>query len=224
MLKNQVVCAWCQTVNSSDQVACIACGAPIEKPQPAPHPFPLATPSSAPVVHATQKTAPEIQELKQAGESLDKAYTSALNTYSLLWRTLGEIFAIALAAFLLGLLGSMAHLAFLGVLGGAGVGLAVGMVVKRFWWHLLTPLALLFGAFLGLIPWALGAGPAGMFFSALLFTLLAVWLGRSPMAASGWWERLRPWLGTAGGLLFGLLGALLGLSLEGLVRWIGGWF
>lgn len=219
MLNNQIVCAWCQTLNSAAEAACIACGAPIEKLQPV-----LPSSPPAPPVPPVDVLAPKIQELKQAGENLDEAYSGALKAYSLLWRTLGEIFAIALTAFLLGLLGGMAHLAPLGVVGGAVVGLVVGRVVKSFWWHLLTPLGLLIGAIIGLLPWALGAGPAGMFFSALLFALLAVWLGRSSVVATGWWQRLRPWLGTAGGLLFGMLGALLGLSLEWLVRQIGAWF
>jgi hypothetical protein len=225
---SRIVCAWCQTVNQADAETCLACGAPVGRQRLE------VTPDLEPALEIRptlnlQKIEPagqalDTQDLQRVGETAEQVYNQALNLYGLIWRTLGEAFSIALCAFMLGLLGGATSLAFWGVLAGAAIGLAVGLVAKNFWLHLLTPLALLVGAGIGLLPWALGFGPGGMLLFGLVAALLAAGLGRQALQRSGWWERLRPFVGAAGGLFFSLLGALAGAGLQWLVGSLGQWF
>ncbi len=206
----KIVCSWCQTVNHADDAACVACGAPIEKPVKTEE---VSNPDAGQVLQTASKGVVP-QDLRQAGETADKIYAGAMNAYGLVWRTLGETAAIAVAAFLLGLAGGATQLAWMGVLAGLIVGLAVGLSQKNFWFTILgAPAGVLVGAVGGMLPWALGAGPAGMLMTAAVLGVLGALAGRRMAYSTGWWDKFRPVLGGLGGLLFGGLGALAGAGL-----------
>lgn len=209
----RIVCIWCQTVNDTTARHCVACGGPIEesiknrltsenKVQP------------LPVVRRDTTT----QDLKKAGEETEKVYNAALTVYSLVWRTAAEALAIALAALLVGLAGGGTHLSWLGILGGIGLGVAVGLVQKNFWFVLLgAPLGVLAGALVGMLPWAIGFGPGGMVLTAIVLGIAGAIIGNRRVYHPGVYDRLRPFLGALGGLAFASLGALMGSGLAWLV-------
>jgi len=212
----KVVCSWCETVNDGEAGSCLACGAPIVKPSPEP---PASITNSTRLNAAPPKDF-TTQDLVKAGETADKLYTGAINAYALVWRTLGEALAIGVAAFILGLAGGATRQAGLGILAGIVLGILVGATTKNFWLTILgAPLGALLGAFMWLLPWALGAGVRGALYSAFGLGMLGAWVGkRSRTGPKNRYEKLRPWLGAAGGLLFASLGTLLGLGLD----WVAG--
>jgi len=211
-----VICSWCLTVNPEGQQSCQACGAPLEKPAPEPPAQAQKPGGQLPPVQKEFTT----QDLRKAGETAEEVYSRALGAYSLAWRTLGEALAIGVAAFILGLAGAATRQAVLGVAAGVVLGALVGVTTKNFWLTIFgAPLGALAGAALWLLPWALGAGAGGVLYTAFGLAVLGAILGQRRLnGPKGRYERLRPWLGAAGGLLFALLGALLGAGLDWIAR------
>jgi hypothetical protein len=151
------------------------------------------------------------------GETADKLYSAAITTYALVWRTLGEVTAIAVASLIAGLAGGAAGTRFPGVLGAAAIGLAVGLTNKHFYLVLIgAPGGALVGLIFGAVLWVLFSPKALVFCVSGLAILGAVIGGRRrPRYRSrNWWEKLRPFLGALGGLFFGLLGVLVGWGLQ----------
>lgn len=214
----QAVCDWCGTLNPAGDQTCVACGAPLEAGAPEPAvPMNVAVISVPPPVSSQ---AGELDDLRQAGETAERAYHQALSVYAGLWRTLAEAAAISLAGLALGLIGAAVGLAGWGLLAAGVVGLVVGLTTKNYWLTALgAPLGALAGAVLWLFPWVLGLSVQGMVFSTGVLAVLGALVGRRPSAAhKNVWDRLRPWLGLTGGLLFGGIGVLVGLALLWMVK------
>jgi hypothetical protein len=210
-----VICSWCQTVNDFEAGNCLACGAPLDEvaPEQVARPVPVAVPTGQ-AVPLTKVL--DTQDLRKAGDVAEKIYTGALGAYSIAWRALGEALAIGIASFILGLAGGATRQTVLGIVAGVCLGALVGATTKNFWLTILgAPLGALLGAAIWLLPWALGAGVRGVLYTSFGVALLGAVIGRRSMGgAKNRYERLRPWLGAAGGFLFALLGALLGLGLD----------
>ncbi|MCI0521562.1 MAG: hypothetical protein L0Z70_15060 [Chloroflexi bacterium] len=213
----KIVCSWCQTVNDAGAAACIACGAPIAQQRSMPAETPPARKAGLPPPPVRSELS--TQDLKKAGEATEQAYNVALGAYAALWRTLGEALAIAVTGFILGFIGGASELAPVGLLAAALIGVVVGLTSKNFWFSALSaPFGALLGVVIWLPIWALGAPPQGMVFTAFLAAAILARLGGYPARQPRFWQVMRPFLGLLGGLLFGLLGLLLGLG----VNWAAG--
>jgi hypothetical protein len=218
---SEIICAYCNTVNDARETTCLACGAPLEAPRPQYRPRPKPAPVE-PVV-TILPTRPQTEDLRIAGQKVEKVYDAVVNTYAIAWRTVGEAISIALTGFALGLIGGATGAGGAGLIGGALVGLAVGLANKMVWFAALSaPL----GAFLGCLLWGLamlfGAGPRGLVYAAMVFAGVTALVG-SRSSRKIWWDYVRPFLGMAGGLAFSLLGLLIGWLLrEGVAALWGG--
>ena len=209
MARNEmIICKYCNTVNRQGATACLACGAPLEIHQPASK---LQTDSKPSPI----QTSPEI-DLKKVGEKADKAYFTVLNTYAIAWRTVAEAIAIAIAAFIIGTAGGAAGAGFWAILGGIALGIAVGLSQKNFYITLISaPVGALLGLGVGAIFWAAGISKI-LPLIITLFSILGAVIGGKPQPAftrRNWWEKLRPVFGGLGGLVFGILGTLLGYGI-----------
>lgn len=219
----KVICSWCQTVNDFEAGNCLACGAPLDEPAPeqTDRPNHVAIPTGK-AIPLTEE--PDTEDLRKAGDVAEKIYSGAIGAYSLAWRTLGEALAIGIASFILGLAGGATRQTVLGIVAGVCLGALVGATSKNFWLTILgAPLGALLGAAAWLLPWALGAGVRGVLYTSFGLALLGALIGQRHVGgAKNRYEKLRPWLGAAGGFLFALLGALLGLGLDWVSRALAG--
>jgi hypothetical protein len=213
----QLVCSWCGTVNDAEAASCLACGAPLEQQRKTPPPPQQTTARKPPPPPRVEFGT---RELKKMGESSEQVYTTALGAYAAVWRTLGEALGIAVAGFIMGFIGGASGLAVFGALAATAIGVVVGLTTKNFWFSALSaPFGALLGAVIWTPLWALGAPLQGMLLSAWIGAALLARLGGYPAPRrKNWWQNLRPLLGALGGLLFGLLGMLLGLG----VNWAAG--
>lgn len=214
----RLVCAYCNSVNEAGGKNCVACGAALPA---AVFPDPVAQANKISPSDVQLPPDPDVERLKEAGKKAEQVYSTALNAYAVLWRTLGEALAIAVAAFALGLIGGATGAAFAGLLGAALMGGVVGSVVKHYLLVAISaPLGALLGAGVWGLAWALGAGPGGMVYAASLGAIVLAWVGgrRILPGKQNIWERLRPFLGALGGVLFALLGVGLGLGLRAAVQ------
>lgn len=210
----------------------MACGAPLERQPlrdltprvtivdapPAKTPAPVPKPAK-PAESVKPAAQPLPKEIRQAAQIADDLYNRAWRGYALVWRTAAEAIAIAVCALTLGILGGMFEQGFPAVLGGLLLGVAVGGVRKNWILSLVSaPLGLLVGILLWLPAWALGAGPRGITFSALVFAMIGALLGglRDRWRTRGAWEKARPFLGAAGGGALAVVGLLIGLALRAL--------
>ena len=99
----------------------------------------------------------------------------------------------------------------------AAVGIAVGFTIKISYLALFSsPVGMVIGAVLGAVLYFMGAGMKVFVFTTGFFAVLAAFIGgrKSPFAQRNLYERLRPLIGAAGGLAFGLLGMLIGVGLR----------
>lgn len=230
MTSEKITCAYCDTVNDSVNARCIACGAPLER-EPLrdftprvtrvnvpPTEKPVSVPKPAkPAAAAKSVAQPPGEGIRQAAQRADELYHLAWRGYALVWRTVAEALAIAVCALTVGMLGGMFKQGFTAVLGGLLLGAVVGSVRKSWIWSLLSaPLGLLAGILLWLPAWALGAGPRGIMFSALVFAIIGALLGgrRERWQRRGGWEQTRPFLGAAGGGALAVVGLLIGMALR----------
>jgi hypothetical protein len=223
-----ITCEFCSTLNPDGNTHCLACGAPLSKaPKPTINPAESASPIPQPAMNPASMTGKtttanqQMQQARQIGEQVEDVGRKALYAYSLLWRTLAEAAAIAITGFGIGLIGGATGTAFWGVLGAAGVGLGVGLAIKITTLALFSaPVGLVIGAVIGLLPFVLGGGVKVFVFTTSIFAFLAAVLGGRPFPYSqrNLYEKLRPFIGAAGGLVFGLLGMLVGLGLRAAVN------
>ena len=176
--------------------------------------------ASKPVKDIRPSKKPE-EDLRKIGEKVDDAYFIALNTYDIAWRTVAEAIAISVSAFIIGAAGGAAGVGFLGVLGGIALGIAVGLTQKNFYITLISaPGGAMIGLVMGAIFWVTGSSKIYPVIAAL-FAILGAMIGGRRQAAftrRNWWEKLRPFFGALGGLVFGLLGSALGWGILSTIK------
>jgi hypothetical protein len=213
------ICEYCATANPVEALVCNACGAPLPIPKP--------KSTLAPEIEIISTRTPSItqniptQEIRQTGEKLDKAYTAAFSAYATLWRTLAETAAIAITGFGIGFVGGAMGPATLGLIGATAVGLVVGLSHKNYYLTLLgAPIGLVASVLISILLWFLKASPTTIVIIITLGSILAAWIGsyHIPPGHLNWWEKVRPWLGTAGGFVFGMLGVLLGYGIRSIIQ------
>lgn len=217
MPDRMIACPYCNAANRASAQTCTACGAPLELPRAPVSTTPVSTPvaTSAPVtpIQAQSALGDDIKEsLSSVGSSLGSAGAMA---GGLILRTLAEAGAISVAALIIGFGAGSSSNTFayflMAVVGGVLVGIAVGLATKR---AIFTLFAAPVGALAGLI--IARALPVLIPWSALLATagaMLLALLGSPRAAGSGamrTYQRLRPWLGALGGLIFGFIGYFIG--------------
>jgi hypothetical protein len=211
------ICEYCDTQNPKIIKLCQACGAPIEFHPPDLEP---TIPDKKTGIKNRLASSSE-EEIRKATQKLDGAYFTVMNTYAIAWRTVGEGIAIAVSAFIIGCVGGTTRMVFWSILGAIAVGIAVGITQKNFYVALIsTPGAAILGLFMGAIFWISG-NPKGAVFIVTIFAVFGAILGgrrRPAFNSRNWWEKLRPILGAVGGLVFGILGALLGLGITGTIE------
>jgi hypothetical protein len=219
LASNRITCAFCATLNTATTGNCFACGAPLELPKfqpvtitrvPEPAVIPTALEDSQPGVPA-QPIGDQVKEgLAAVGAGLGLAGIGGL-----LLRTLAEALAIAGAAIIIGFAAGsaadgVASFAWIALAGGALVGLSVGLVIKRSMFVLFSaPFGALGGVLLAML---FGLNTPGSVWLPLCATaaacVLAILGGRRNTSAGVFrvYQRIRPWLGLAGGVLFALIG------------------
>jgi hypothetical protein len=209
---NDIVCAYCATLNGPGSTECIACGAPLE--------------AAGPIMNAQPEPLPfviqPLENMKGANdfEQIQKALLPASHALGLVWRTIGEALAIGLTAFGLGVVGAIFDMAAWALLGAILVGIAVGLSRKNLWPTILgAPLGGLAGLLVGGILWAVGLGPIWVVFISIVGAILGATIGsRRRAAGANRWDKLRPWLGALGGLFFGVMGLLIGEGFQQLIQ------
>lgn len=222
MAANSLPCAFCGTPNDPGASTCLACGGPLEVARPvAPvniQPTTPAVPVSPVAEPATPQTPAEpLREQLKEGLAAVGAGLGLAGLGGLLLRTIAESLAIMTAALLIGLnSGKVCPFpngwflyALLAGAGGALVGLAVGSVVKPAFFALFSAPV---GALVGIVAATMLKLGSPRTFWLPLFAItgaccLALLGGRSNRTARfAKYQRLRPWLGAIGGLVFGLIG------------------
>lgn len=208
----KVICEYCATLNDLEATECQACGAPLPKSE------------SAAVVAvdfepALDKTVFEPGS-ENGTEQLQKMLNTAASVYGILWRTLAEAGAIALTAFMIGVVGAVNDMAFGAIVGAVLVGVMVGAVSKGFWLTLIgAPIGGIIGAALGMVAWSMGFAPGWAVLLMCGGAILGAWLGSYRLASgTNWWERFRPLLGALGAFFFVMLGILLGEGFQQFFR------
>jgi hypothetical protein len=211
-----IVCEFCATQNPASQETCQACGAPL--PRPAVRKQPVVHSITPPITQTNR----ELEQARKAGEDVEELSRKALYAYSLIWRTLAESAAIAITAFGIGLVGGATGTAWVGILGAVLVGLGVGYAIKNSYLAMFSaPIGLVIGAVVAAIIYLLlGAGMWVFVVTTSLFASLAAVLGgnRIRYQHRNLYEKLRPLIGAAGGLAFGILGMLAGAGLHAAVN------
>ena len=219
MASNQISCAYCATLNTPSSSSCIACGAPIVLPRFQPVTITRVTePAAVSTLLQTSQLGVPSQPLGQQVKEGLAAVGAGLGFAGiggLLLRTLAESLAIAVAAVIIGFsAGSAADgntpFALIAIAGGALVGLSVGLVIKRSMFVLFSAP---FGALAGvLLAMAFGLNASGSVWLPLCATaaacVLALLGGRRNASAGMFrvYQRVRPWLGLLGGVVFALIG------------------
>jgi len=211
-----ISCEYCSVQNTTGAASCLACGAPIDYHRP------FST-KKGELKWDTQSKKPHEEDHRIIGEKVEDAYLAALGTYSIAWRTAAEGIAIAVAAFIIGTAGGAAGIGFLGALGGIFVGIAVGLTQKNFYITLVSaPGGAISGLLVGSIFWVFG-NPKIFPVIVILFSVFGAIFGGRPklvFARRNWWEKLRPFLGGLGGLIFAALGSALGWGILSAIQLI----
>ena len=226
MTNKQIPCGYCGAENPAGSNRCIACGAPVEVPASMPVRVTTTntpagstssnwtrTDTTTEQINDAVDATPLSQELKD-GLKAASAGLGALGVGSFLYRTIAEAAAIAFSSFLVGYASGSARIFYLAVIGGIVLGLAVGSVVKRSLWVMLSAPV---GSILGMLAALLANSfDPSVFWSPILAMIggtLFAFIGsrrRSKTGLMKWYERIRPVLGMVGGLVFALLGYLAG--------------
>jgi hypothetical protein len=204
-----LTCTYCAAINPAGTDRCISCGAPIDIPVSPPMRVTVVdTPVVNPMLEPQPPTAPVSESIKE-GLAAVGAGIGTLGIFGVIARTGAEALAIAGAALVIGYTSAQARELMIAILGGIAVGLAVGFVTKRAFFTLISAPA---GALLGVVI-ATFSGlnqPRTLWmplFAAVGAVVLAVLGGRR---RSGVWQKIRPYLGLIGGVLFALLGYAIG--------------
>jgi hypothetical protein len=204
---NSLICEYCQVLNPGGQKSCLACGAPL----PGPKPWPIKPKITS---YSRERKSP-LQNERQVAEGVDKAYKTVMTVYGTFWRTLAEVAVIAMVGFAMGFIGALAGQPFLGVICALLVGVSVGLTIKNYYITLASaPIGTLLGAVISCGGYFLGLRGIWILIITAVCAILASVIGgvRLPYTQRNWWEKLRPFLGALGGLLFGLLGMSIGMG------------
>jgi hypothetical protein len=208
------VCPYCNTANKASEDACVACGAPLEKLPPPPRPVSYSR--SRPVA-ATSPFGDSSEDVHKVAQTAEKVYNGAVRAYAIFWRTLGEAIAIAVTGFALGLIGGATDTRWISLGCAVAVGVAVALTNKLIW---LTAVSAPIGAMIGAMIWGaamiFGAGPQGLPITAAVGAILLALLG-SRRTSPTCWDWVRPFLGATGGMMFALVGMLLGVALRAIL-------
>lgn len=219
-------CEFCGTLNPGNRKDCLACGAPLPARvapalpiNPARSAADLPWHATNPAKHPGKAVSAnrQMQQAREAGEQVEVIGRKALYAYSLLWRTLAEAASIAMTSFALGLVGGITGTSGLAVPGAVMVGIGVGFAIKISLLALFSaPVGLLVGALVGGMFYLISGSVWALTGFAALFAFLAALLGGHNIRRGNvnFYEKLRPFIGAAGGLVFGLLGMLLGIGLR----------
>jgi hypothetical protein len=213
---SSIPCPFCGTPNPAGETTCQACGAPLAKTAPPPPRPSLHPQAPKPPVPQAPVSQANLESARKAGDEVEKLASTALYTYSLFWRTIADGVVIASIAFSLGVTGGATGRPGMGILAAIALGWTVGFAVKSWYLTLASaPLGLLLGAGLGVLLYFLGMGRGWLIFPVAGGAILAANLGGRGQryALRNPWEKLRPFLGAIGGLLFGALGLSVGLAL-----------
>ncbi len=217
MAAKTISCPYCTAANDAGAQTCIACGAPLELPRA---PVSTTPAASTPLVNTIPSTPAQPQST--LGEQIQESLASTGGGLAsagavaggLVLRTLAEAGAISMAALIIGFGAGSSSRTFafflMAVVGGALAGVAVGLATKRAIFTLFSApvgalAGLLAGRLLGLTPLSALLATAG----AMLLALLGSRRGTSNGALRTY-QRLRPWLGALGGLIFGFIGYFIG--------------
>ncbi len=201
-MKPYIPCSYCLAKNPILEKNCVACGAPLPE---------FAAPTLPTQVKSTVLTE------KIAEDKTVKIAHKVAVAYGSFWQSIIEAIVIAAVGFGIGLIGAVLNLPLAGVLGAGIVGLCVGLTVKYAIFTLFSaPLGLLLGSMLSLAAAAIKAPTISYIILMTFCASLGAGIGgiRIPFRARTKWHKLRPVLGTAGGLFFGFLGSLLGTGVH----------
>jgi hypothetical protein len=197
-----VTCSYCLAKNPLSEKNCVACGAPL--------------PELAASVPPTQvNSTPPAQKIDK-DKTVEIAHKVAV-VYGNFWQSVMEAIVIAAVGFGIGFTGALINHPVAGVLGAAIVGLCVGLTIKYSIFTLFsTPLGLLIGSLLSITAAVLKLPPISYVILMTLGASLGAVLGGMPIPFRfrSVWHKLRPLVGTVGGLFFGLLGSLLGTGIH----------
>lgn len=213
-LPQRINCEYCNASNVSKAKQCIACGAPLpDKLPPTPTSHTVYRHKPSPLIASPK----DIETARKVGEKADKIFWTGAYLYSAFWRALAETITIAVVGFATGFLGGATGMPIGGVIGAVLIGLSIGMAIKYpILTYISAPAGFITGAALCVLLWLLKFPPQGMVFITTLFAVIAALLGRikTPFSRRLVWEKIRPFLGTLGGLIIGLVGMLVGLGLR----------
>jgi hypothetical protein len=221
----KIPCAYCNTLNDPAAKTCVGCGAPLEaaaSPQTYP-PQRIQQLFQAPPAQASRSDSsfdlPDSQRLQQGAQQVERLYAGATRAYRTAWSVTGDAIAIAIVAFGLGMIGGATGMGLWGIAGAALVGLIIGYAEQSFWLTVIAaPVATLIGIAAWAFAWAAGAGPRGMVFTATGLACIGALIGSrrrtTPMGCGG---TVRPALGAFGGIVFALLGLLIGLAIRAIL-------
>ncbi len=197
-----IPCSYCLAKNPVSEKNCVACGAPL------PELSRLTPPTQA-------KSAPPSREIDE-DKTVKVAHKVAM-AYGNFWQSFMEAIVIAAVGFGIGFTGALIDFPVAGVLGAGIVGLCVGLTIRYSIFTLFsTPLGLLVGSLLSVTAAVMKFPPISYVILLTLCASLGAVLGgmRIPFRFRSRWHKLRPVLGTVGGLCFGFLGSLLGTGLH----------
>lgn len=196
----RIVCEYCNASNPEKEKICVACGAPLPKIKPA-----VKTPKSTKPV-----------SVEKTDHSIETAEKIA-NLTSSIWLAVFDAIIIAAVSLAIGITGGVVEQPVAGVAGAALLGFSVSISIKNSLTTIISaPIGLLLGSILCIIAMLLHF-PTYVFpillTAAACFT--AVYGGHKvPYKFRTTWLKIRPYLGTIGGLIFGLIGMGLGLGLQ----------
>jgi hypothetical protein len=228
MPNTSLTCKYCGASNPTGTDRCVSCGAPIEIPVVPP--VTVTTVNSPirninpPANFQRSDTTPEqirdaldaapIDDNLKEGLKAAGLGAGALGIGTFFARTASEAAAIAVSTFLIGYFSASTRNALLALTGGLVIGLMVGLAFKRPIATLLSaPLGTLIGLIAGkLLQPSLPTMPLPALLALIIGALAAI-IGshnNSTNVVAKWYSRFRPFLGMAGGLVFALLGYVIG--------------
>ncbi len=222
----KIPCTYCNTLNDPAAKTCVGCGAPLEIPAPQQTypPQRIQQPFQTPPAQASRTNSPfdvpDSQKLQQGAQQVERLYAGATRAYRTAWSVTGDAIAIAIVAFVLGIVGGATGMGFFGIAGAALVGLIIGFAEQSFWLTIIAaPVAMLVGIAIWAFAWVAGAGPRGMVFTATGLACIGALIGSrrrtTPMGCGG---AVRPVLGAVGGFVVALAGLVIGLAIHAIFK------
>jgi hypothetical protein len=197
------VCVYCRSKNNMQAQECVSCGAPL----------PIIDELSG--NHSATKLAYSKPIRNHSDASVELA-TKAVSIYGNVILSIIQAIIIAAVALAIGLAGAILDFPVVGLLGALLLGLCVGISINTF---LLTVLGPTGGLLLGSLASIFASLCKLPVFTYLLFLIIipcfTTLMGspKLPYRLRTRWQKIRIFLGAAGGLLFGLIGMLIGSGL-----------